>query len=100
MELAHHAHRMMDGPGGPIHFGPWGLVGFVVPLLLLVGLIVAGVWAVQRLTTRGGASAGPATPVAASPARADPALDELRLRYARGEIGREEFLQRTGDLGG
>nr|WP_193517574.1 SHOCT domain-containing protein [Nocardiopsis kunsanensis] len=28
----------------------------------------------------------------------DPALAELRLRYARGEVGREEFLQRKIDL--
>lgn len=28
----------------------------------------------------------------------DRALEELRLRYARGEIGREEFLQRKIDL--
>ena len=28
----------------------------------------------------------------------DKALEELRLRYARGEISREEFLQRKIDL--
>lgn len=28
----------------------------------------------------------------------DPALAELRMRYARGEVGREEFLQRKIDL--
>ncbi|MBE2999496.1 SHOCT domain-containing protein [Nocardiopsis sp. HNM0947] len=32
------------------------------------------------------------------PAGMDPALAELRMRYARGEIGREEFLQRKIDL--
>jgi uncharacterized membrane protein len=31
--------------------------------------------------------------------RLDGALEEVRLRYARGEIGREEFLQRAADLG-
>jgi uncharacterized membrane protein len=29
----------------------------------------------------------------------DPALHELRLRYARGELTREEFLERSHDLG-
>jgi putative membrane protein len=28
------------------------------------------------------------------------ALTELELRYARGEIGRDEYLQRRADLGG
>lgn len=28
----------------------------------------------------------------------DPALAELRMRYARGEVDREEFLQRKIDL--
>jgi putative membrane protein len=31
---------------------------------------------------------------------ADPALHELRLRYARGELSRDEFLERSRDLGG
>jgi uncharacterized membrane protein len=30
----------------------------------------------------------------------DGALAELRLRYARGEIGRDDFLARLHDLGG
>jgi uncharacterized membrane protein len=30
---------------------------------------------------------------------ADPAIHELRLRYARGELSREEFLERSHDLG-
>lgn len=39
---------------------------------------------------------------AAAPGRSDPGVDraqeELRLRYARGEIDREEYLQRRIDL--
>jgi hypothetical protein len=30
----------------------------------------------------------------------DGALGEVRLRYARGEMNREEFLERSHDLGG
>ena len=32
------------------------------------------------------------------PARSDPALTILRERYARGEINKEEFEQKTKDL--
>jgi uncharacterized membrane protein len=32
--------------------------------------------------------------------RPDAALKEVRLRYARGEMSREEFAQRSRDLGG
>ncbi|MFD3683774.1 SHOCT domain-containing protein [Nocardiopsis sp. NPDC058631] len=35
---------------------------------------------------------------APGPGVLDAAEEELRLRYARGEIGREEFLQRKIDL--
>jgi putative membrane protein len=38
-------------------------------------------------------------PAAAASVRSD-ALAELDLRYARGEIGRDEYLQRRVDLGG
>ena len=38
-------------------------------------------------------------PAAVDAARSD-ALAELDLRYARGEIGRDEYLQRRVDLGG
>lgn len=33
-------------------------------------------------------------------ARPDGALEELRLRYARGEMTREDYTQRLADLGG
>jgi hypothetical protein len=29
----------------------------------------------------------------------DPALEEVRMRYARGEIDRDEFARRSSDLG-
>jgi hypothetical protein len=30
----------------------------------------------------------------------DQALEELRVRYARGELDRNDFLERSADLGG
>jgi putative membrane protein len=75
----------------------WALRG-LVPLVVL--LVVAGlvVWAVVRLSNRPVVTAAPPSP--APPAARDPALEELRLRYARGEVSREEYLQRLQDLGG
>ena len=34
-----------------------------------------------------------------SPAGVDPAVAELRMRYARGEISREDYVARSNDLG-
>lgn len=58
----------------------WLLVGTA----LLAGAVAAVVWAVR--------SAGGGGP------RARRALEELDLRYARGEEQREEYLQRRADL--
>ncbi len=84
-----------DGPYG--HDG-WFLLGGLIPLLLLAVLIGVAVWAVIRFTGRGRPMAATNGPTLA-PAP-DGALEEVRLRYARGEITREEFVQRFRDLGG
>lgn len=78
-------------PGSREH-GGWWTVGEVLPLVLLVLLIGVVVWAVLRVTRHDRA------PVAA--ADVDQALSEARLRYARGEMSRDEYLERSRDLGG
>jgi uncharacterized membrane protein len=94
------------GPGGPMQGGmpPGGMWGphaapwwtgpaHVVTVLLLVALIAVAVWGVLRLTNQRAA-------LATGAVRAnDPAGAALRLRYARGEISREEYLGRAADLG-
>jgi uncharacterized membrane protein len=75
------------------------MFGRVVPSLLFLILIAVLVWAVLRATA-GRAALVPASASSISGSRRDGALDEVRLRYARGEISREEFVQRTQDLGG
>jgi putative membrane protein len=89
------------------HFDPgwvdrgWWWLGGLVPLLLVLGLGALVVWAVVRLTRVGPATAPAVPPPPAPPTLPrDPALEEVRIRYARGEIDREEFLRRSGDLGG
>lgn len=81
----------MHGGDGP-HVFAWFLL--VLLLALLVGLIVvlAGRWGGTRRV-----SAAPA-PVGSKTGE-DP-QELVRLRYARGEIDRETFLQVSQDLGG
>lgn len=67
---------------------PWAHLAFE---LLVVALIVVGVVIVVRALTHRPTSSS-------SSAGKTPALTELDLRYARGEISREEFLQRRADL--
>lgn len=92
MLLANHGDRFIG------HHG-WWWVGGLVPFLLLLALIGLAVWVVLRMTSRG-SGLFPAGGAAAAVARPDGALEEVRLRYARGEMSREEFLQRSEDLGG
>lgn len=74
-----------------------GLLFIVLVLVLVVLAVVLIVRMVQsRKPPLVDAPWGP-SPSAAPPM--DPVLSELRMRYARGEIGRDEYLQRVADLG-
>jgi putative membrane protein len=82
-------HRYQDGwHDGGVAFG-W------LHLLLLLALIGAVVFVVMMLLRmrQPGVIAPPSAP------RVDQALAELRLRYARGEIDRDDYLRRAVDLG-
>lgn len=68
---------------------------FLVVLAIVVGF--AGAFVFNRLAGRRASWPSPAG-VAGAPA--GDALTIVRLRYARGEIDREQFLQATADLGG
>ena len=80
----------MHGDGGPHVFG---FLLFVLLVALLVGLVVffVGRWGAHRAVP-------PAAPTGQRAAE-DP-LEVLRLRYARGEVDRDAFLQASQDLGG
>jgi putative membrane protein len=93
--------RHFDGRPGLGYRGP-GLFGLLI-LALLVALLVVAVMRLfymrRALAARAdrwqrrGWGGGQPHPYA------DPALHELRLRYARGELSRDEFLERSRDLG-
>jgi uncharacterized membrane protein len=91
----HHAH---DGWwSGPLHF--------LLLLVLLTLLVAAVVWLVRRLApaaaaTTAGAAGAPSAAAATGGAVADPAVATLRMRYARGEVSREDFQRTLVDLTG
>jgi putative membrane protein len=77
---------MWDGWNGWAWFGP---LHFIIPLLFWAVIITAVV-----LLVRYAAGSG-ALPRAG---RRSPGLDVLEERYARGEINRDEYLQKKGDI--
>ena len=81
------------GGASPLHWA-------VFALLLILVLAVAGLLMTQLAggrSRRGSLGLGFAGP-ARGPVHVGDPLDVLRNRYARGEIGRDEFLQATSDL--
>jgi putative membrane protein len=65
-------------------FDGWGWLMMLIPTLMWAGLIGLGVWALVSRSP--------------SPPREQDALDILQGRYARGDIGREEYMERRHDL--
>ena len=84
---------MMPGGmfGGPWDGGGFGLFGMVFMLLFWV-LIIAGIVLVVKWLAEQGRSRG------TSGSGGESALDILKKRYARGEIGKEEFEAKKRDL--
>jgi putative membrane protein len=71
-------------------WGMWGFWGIGMMLMMLVfwGMVIAGIVLAIRWVVNQGGERRPA----------DAALDILRQRYARGEIGKEEFEAKKKDL--
>jgi len=79
--LGHGHGWMMNGDGMGF--------GFVVWLVILAVIIAGAVWFVRAQAPSGSQR---------SPERSSPALEVLEERYARGEINREEYLQKKRDI--
>jgi uncharacterized membrane protein len=80
------------GPGLYVHAHHGHPFLWVVVLLLFLALIAFAVYFLVRMTR--GAAAAPAATVPG-----DAALESVRMRYARGEIDRDEFIRVSTDLG-
>lgn len=91
---------MIDRFPGPGFGQPWwqGFLGWFVPVLLLLGIAALVVWAVLRVTERRYPAAVPPQWLPAPQRLGDPAQEQARLRYARGDMSREEFLRVAADL--
>ncbi|HEY2703236.1 MAG TPA: SHOCT domain-containing protein [Candidatus Dormibacteraeota bacterium] len=84
-----------SGPG--FHqVSEWQLVLATVLRFVAVLLVIAAAVYVARSFLQARAQ----TPHHTPPPPRSPGLDELDMRYARGEVTRSEYLERRGDLGG
>ena len=84
---------MMGGFGG---YGSFGWIGMIIHLVItlgvIIGLILLVVWAVRRI------SGTTNTQSTYKPSVEQSAKEIAQLRYARGEISRDEFQQILADL--
>jgi len=76
---------MMNGWGGG-GFGPFGMI---IWLVILVAIVAGIVWLVRTVAPAGAQH---------SSTRRSAGLEVLEERYARGEINREEYLQKKQDI--
>jgi putative membrane protein len=79
---------MMGGWGG---YGWFGILHMIFWVAVIILIIAAIVW-----FFRSGSHASAPGRIE----RRSPGLDVLEERYARGEINREEYLQKKRDMGG
>ncbi len=90
---------MWDGNG---HWGPgagsgeWVMLMFMI--VFVVAVIVAIVFLVRYLGRTPGGTSYPAAALPASTNLPESPKDILKRRYAAGEIDRDEYLQKLGDL--
>lgn len=75
-----------------------GPLELLVVALVVAFLVVATVWVLRRLSSRDDSTASGDVVPAVGATAADPAVDLLRLRYARGEVDHEVFRRTFDDL--
>jgi putative membrane protein len=88
---------MMDGGMMGSGWGSFGLMGGLIGLLfniaVLVGIVLLIVWAVQKVSRSTSSGASTTTPQPVLSAR-----EVLDIRYARGELTREEYQTKLSDM--
>jgi putative membrane protein len=87
------AYAQPSGPGaggyGPGYGYGYGPVHMIVWAVVLIAIIVGVVWMVRSMTGPHGHHLSP---------KRSAGLDVLEERYARGEVTREEYLQKKKDI--
>ncbi|MCD6290386.1 MAG: SHOCT domain-containing protein [Anaerolineae bacterium] len=78
---------------GSLGFGWWGILNLVFGVVLLALAALLAIWLVRRMLESSGISAG-------APARRVAPEEILKVRYARGEITRDEYLKMLKDIEG
>lgn len=84
-----------------LHFGRFGVFGGLLFIILLGAFIGLIIWAFVRLASEHHSvpmGPGGGMPGAAWGPPGDDALNTARVRYARGELTREQYFQVVGDL--
>ncbi|MEJ2376538.1 MAG: SHOCT domain-containing protein [Pseudolabrys sp.] len=84
---------MMGGWGGYGGYG-YGIFGMIIWVIILIAVVALVIWLVRSLVSPGMHHGPHAMPPRSS------GLDILEERYARGDINREEYLQKKKDMGG
>jgi putative membrane protein len=79
----------MHGWGDGFWIGPFNMILWLVILVLVVAAVA---WWINNRSATG--------ETRALQQSRSPALEALEQRYARGEIGREEYLQKKQDIAG
>jgi putative membrane protein len=80
---------MMHGWGGYGWMGPLHTISWIVVVLVAIALVV---WFLRSGAQR--------SPSSVRSEQRSPGLDVLEERYARGEINRDEYLQKKRDITG
>lgn len=78
-------HHMFDGGMGP-GMGVWMIFQMVLSFVFILALVLLIAWGIQWARKSGVGHVE------------ESALDILKKRYARGEIGKEEFEEKKRDL--
>ena len=81
----------MMGGGYGFGYGGYGVVHMIFWVVILIAIIAAVVWLVRSMATPGGHHH-------LSPPKRSAGLEVLEERYARGEINRDEYLQKKKDI--
>ncbi len=91
---------MMGGWGGPgmMGYGGWNNGGWMMMLLGMVIFVALLVFLFRAVAWNGCAHRGVYQPHPPQPGRSSSGLHALDERYARGEINREEYLQKKQDI--